>query len=202
MNRSAVTIEQLLYEIRKVPLYSQSAYSEPGTTQAMRTIMRGQSNRSFLLASLLLLIAPTASPLRAIGGVDEYNVPEEIDTCLKNSPGLAINGEMNPFYLTGDFDGDGKLDFAVQVVRGESKGILVCLSSRKTPLIVGAGSSLIWPSAQKWRFDAWTIIPKERTDVSRPPKAKHDAILLDVKEAASGLLYWDGAALRWEQLTD
>ena len=164
--------------------------------------MRGCSNYFFSMASLLLLTTATAMPLLAVGGVDEYNVPKEIETCLKNSPGLAINGDMNPFYLTGDFDGDGKLDFAVQVVRGESKGILVCLSSRKTPVIVGAGSSLLWPSAQKWRFDAWSIIPKESTEVSRPPKAKHDAILLDVKETASGLLYWDGTTVRWEQLTD
>ncbi len=164
--------------------------------------MYDQSNWFLSLASLVVITAAIALGAQAGSGVDEYNVPTKVESCLKNSSGLAINGEINPFYLSGDFDGDGRLDFAVQVLRGKAKGILVCLSSRKTPLIVGAGSSLIWPASEKWRFDAWSIVPKESTDVSRPSKAKHDAILLDVKETANGLLYWDGSALRWEQLSD
>jgi hypothetical protein len=158
-----------------------------------------------LLGFLPLFITLDSVPVVAQTGqssVDEYNVPKEIETCIRMIPGVTINGDINPFYLSGDFDGDGKLDFAVQVAREGSKGVLICLSSRKIPLLVGAGSSTIWPASQKWRFDAWSIVPKESSDVSRPPKAHHDAILLDVKEAASGLLYWDGAVLRWEQLSD
>jgi len=162
--------------------------------------------RRDLSIALFLLVMPVATVstwAQVSGGtIDEYNVPQEVKACIKKSPGLTISGEMNPFYLSGDIDGDGKLDFAVQVVRSESKGILICLSSRKTPLLVGAGSSTVWPSSQKWRFDAWSIVPQESTAVSWPPKAKHDAILLDVKESANGLLYWDGTALRWGQLSD
>ena len=121
---------------------------------------------------------------------------------LQRDVKLTLNGQINPFYLSGDFDGDGKLDFAIQVERSGSRGILICLSSRKMSMLVGAGSSLVWPSNQEWRFDAWSIVPKESKEISRPAKANHDAILLDVKEAANGLLYWDGSALRWKQLTD
>jgi len=161
--------------------------------------------RELSRALFLLLLSVAAVPTWAQAGrgtVDEYNVPQEVGACIKNLPGPTISGEMNPFYLSGDFDGDGKLDFAVQVVRSGSKGVLICLSNRKTPLLVGAGSSTVWPSSQKWRFDAWSIVPKESTAVSWPPNAKHDAILLDVKETANGLLYWDGTALRWVQLSD
>lgn len=154
---------------------------------------------SLALLPLAILLSPVFS---GQASVDEYNVPKVVETCVKGMPGLVMNGDLNPFYLSGDFDGDGKLDFAVQVNRAESKGILICISSRKAPILVGAGSSTIWPASQKWRFDAWSIVPKESSEVSRPPKARHDAILLDVKEAASGLLYWDGTELRWEQLTD
>jgi hypothetical protein len=83
--------------------------------------------------------------------VDPYNVPSEVDTCLKPFPELTLNGEINPFYLTGDFDGDGKLDFAVQVSRKEAKGILFCLSTQKNPLLVGAGAGLI----RRSRPDRW-----------------------------------------------
>ncbi len=160
-----------------------------------------------IVTSLFILLIPSivVHPLycqNARVPVDSYNVPNEIDACMKRLPGLAINGEMNPFYLSADFDGDGRLDFAIQVVRTEVKGIAVCLSSQKAPLVVGAGSSLIWSPSEKWRFNAWSVVPKESTAVSRPPKAKQDAILLDIKETANGLLYWDGRTFRWKQLSD
>jgi hypothetical protein len=154
-----------------------------------------------LLLGAVLASVPTLGQMGK-NSVDEYNVPKEIDTCVKSSPGLTINGEINPFYLSGDFDGDGKLDFAVQVVGSGTKGVLICLSSQKAPMLVGAGSSLVWPSTQKWRFDAWSVVPRASTALSHPTKANHDAIMLDVKEAANGLLYWDGSSLRWEQLGD
>jgi hypothetical protein len=133
--------------------------------------------------------------------VDPYNVPSEVDTCLKPFPELTLNGEINPFYLTGDFDGDGKLDFAVQVSRKEAKGILFCLSTQKNPLLVGAGSGLVWPSTEPWRFDAWSIVPKNNNR-ARTVKVKYDAVLLDVKETANGLLYWTGSSLTWLPLGD
>src|SRR5713101_4267312 len=72
--------------------------------------------------------------------VDEYNVPKEIEVCLKSRPDLKISGQINPFYLSGDFDGDGKLDFAVQIDHSGKHGVAICLSSQKKPLVVGAGS--------------------------------------------------------------
>jgi hypothetical protein len=152
----------------------------------------------------ILLTLTGALPIMAQGKptVDEYNVPGEVDDCVKKMPGVSIDGGINPFYLSGDFDGDGKLDIAVQVVRAKARGILICLSTQKAPLLVGAGSSTIWPAKEEWRFDAWSIITKESKAVSRPTGAKHDAILLDIKETANGLLYWDGTALRWQQLGD
>jgi hypothetical protein len=153
-----------------------------------------------VLAILALVIQDSAQEQQ--NQVDEYNVPKEVEDCLKKRPDLKISGQINPFYLSGDLDGDGKLDFAIQVDRSGKRGIAVCLSSQKKPLVVGAGSSLVWPASEEWRFDAWSIVPKESTEVSRPPKAKHDGILLDIKEAANGLLYWDGTALRWKQLSD
>jgi hypothetical protein len=158
--------------------------------------------RTALLSGVLLVQLQTPAQQTSPSPIDEYNVPNEIDSCIKNLPGTIINGDMNPFYLSADFDGDGKLDFAVQVTRSGSKGILFCLTSQKVPLLVGAGSSLVWPSTEKWRFNAWSVVPKESTSVSRPARAKHDAILLEIRETANGLLYWDGNTLAWKQLSD
>ena len=48
---------------------------------------------------------------------------------------------MNPFYLRGDFDGDGKADYAIRIKsngHGEV-GIAVWLSSQKKMVVLGAG---------------------------------------------------------------
>ena len=83
--------------------------------------------------SVFLWVALSLLPLPlSFAAVDEYNVPREVNVCVKNTSGLAINGDINPFYLSADFDGDGKLDFAVQVIGGGSRGILICLSTQRT----------------------------------------------------------------------
>ncbi|WP_263418395.1 hypothetical protein [Terriglobus albidus] len=133
--------------------------------------------------------------------IDEYNVPKEVEACIKSVGGVTIRGSINPFYLSGDFDGDGNLDFAVQVQRASNNGLLMCLSTRH-PILLGAGSSVLWPSSTPWRFDAWSIIPKNSPSISHPPGIHRDTILLEVKESASGLLYWNGKNFAWKQLSD
>ena len=35
-----------------------------------------------------------------------YNVPDGLSACLKARPELEINTSINPYYISGDFDGD------------------------------------------------------------------------------------------------
>jgi len=56
--------------------------------------------------------------------------PDQISACLKMpiASGVEVDVETNPYYLRGDFDGDGKPDYAV-AVRGKKTrrlGVLVC----------------------------------------------------------------------------
>jgi len=152
------------------------------------------------VVSLIVLVLTVA--VAEEKSVDEYDVLNEVDLCMKKVPGLSINGRINPFYLSGDFNGDGELDFEVQVLRSGSKGIVICLSNSSAPLLPGAGSSMVFPIKGKWRFDAWSVVPKENKSLTRPAKARYDAILLDVKKTANGLLYWDGGRMQWSQLGD
>src|SRR5262249_36121334 len=94
--------------------------------------------RSLLLVMAALIVRSGAQ--EHSDAVDEYNVPKQVEVCLKSRPDLKISGQINPFYLSGDFDGDGKLDFAVQVDHSGSHGLAICLSRQKKPLVVGAGS--------------------------------------------------------------
>jgi hypothetical protein len=79
-----------------------------------------------------LLLGQSGSPDQ-LGGVNEFNVPDELRECVRSEPQLQINGRINPFYLSGDFDGDGITDFVVQVksVKGEHLGVLFCFANRK-----------------------------------------------------------------------
>lgn len=74
-----------------------------------------------------------------------YNVPDGLSACLKARPGLEINTSINPYYISGDFDGDGFTDIAVQVKTSKDKrqGILLCLANRDSTL-VGAAQALPW----------------------------------------------------------
>jgi len=74
-------------------------------------------------------------------GQDPYK-PQQVEECLKSpkAAGLEVLDRTNPFYLRGDFDGDGKPDYALQV-RSSKKGgagVLVC-TSRGSIFLLGSG---------------------------------------------------------------
>jgi hypothetical protein len=56
-----------------------------------------------------------------------YKAPDGLSACLKARPELEINMSINPYYISGDFDGDGFTDIAVQVKtsRDQRQGILL-----------------------------------------------------------------------------
>ncbi|MGA3286871.1 MAG: hypothetical protein ABSD46_05570 [Bacteroidota bacterium] len=63
--------------------------------------------------------------------VQEQNVPNEIIKAFRESSVdtlLAFSFHLNPFYLRGDFDADGKLDYAVLIKHKKygKSGIAIC----------------------------------------------------------------------------
>jgi hypothetical protein len=49
-------------------------------------------------------------------GVEIANIPNEILHAVELGPfaqSYTVDGSLNPFYLRGDFDGDGKADYAL-----------------------------------------------------------------------------------------
>src|SRR5260370_19383405 len=73
-------------------------------------------DRRLIIVAALLLLAGRAS---AQADNEAYSVPEEVTRCLARD-GLAdkytTDMTINPFYLRGDFDGDGKADYLFRVV--------------------------------------------------------------------------------------
>ena len=139
------------------------------------------------------------------------NLPPLVRESFENSPQAkryAFSAHINPFYLHGDFDGDGQLDTAVWITEratGKS-GIAIFHAKANRLVIVGAGRDLGNAGDNFSGLDAWHVFrrrPVQRgADGKPPPKLRGDALMVMKTEAASGLIYWDGKRYGWYQQGD
>lgn len=150
--------------------------------------------------SLILVFWATTAQAQ----VDEYNLPVALRGCLQNEQrsDLVLSDRMNPFFLRGDFNGDGNLDFAVLVSQRTTgkQGIAVCLAGERAPIVIGAGRAFAFEGGKQFddlkSFDSWKI---DDDSLDRKP-ARAERIHLIAKERGSGLIYWNGKEFRWKQL--
>lgn len=107
---------------------------------------------------------------------------------------------LDPSVLHGDFDGDGQPDVAVLVERRDSgaQGIAVVHAGSQRAVVLGAGNAIGNGGDDFSWMDAWRVQPKS----ADAPGPRGDALHVEKREAASALLYWDGAAYRWQQQGD
>jgi len=154
---------------------------------------------SFLV---MFLAASSSQQAAKQGDINAENIPDEVRTCLRTTAEIEIDGGINPFLISGDYDGDGFTDFAVQVKtkKDQRHGILVCFA-KDVPVLVGAGGVTPWSKGQedRWPFDSWFLARKGSKHLSIYPKIKFDALALVIADEGGGLLYWDGHKFRWQQ---
>ena len=114
----------------------------------------------------------------------------------------ALSTRINPYFLQGDFNGDGRLDVAVLVVqkRTMQQGIAILHAGSMTPIVVGAGREIGNGGDDFSWLDAWSVSARDTRGKNAPARA--DALLVQKLESASGLIYWDGSAYRWRQQGD
>src|SRR6266478_5020375 len=133
--------------------------------------------------------------------VQTNDIPESVQTAITNGS-LAKNYDlsfrMNPFYLRGDFNGDGKIDVAVLVKqRSTGKlGIAIVHAATDKVTILGAGVGIGNGGDDfKW-MDSWQVYSKDRVGrgagETSIPHLRGDALLVGKSEAASALIYWNG----------
>jgi hypothetical protein len=139
--------------------------------------------------------------------VSAFNIAGEIRDCLAVvGSNYKVSGRINPFYLRGDFTGDGKLQAAVLVTATATgaKGVAVCWGGLIKPTILGAGTP--FHKMQDLNFDAWHVYRKgpvhKGVEAGPPPALRGEALLLEWSESASALVYWDGKMFRWYQQGD
>jgi hypothetical protein len=115
----------------------------------------------------------------------------------------ALSTRITPYFLQGDFNGDGRLDVAVLIERKATaqQGVAILHAGSTNPIVVGAGREIGNGGADFSWLDAWSIEARD-TRGKNAPTQRGDALLVQKLESASGLIYWDVAAYRWRQQGD
>jgi len=139
------------------------------------------------------------------------DVPDAVKKALTNgSPRKQydLSFRINPSYLEGDFNGDGKMDVAVLVTeRSTGKlGIAIVHDTTGKVTILGAGIGVGNGGDDFAWMDSWQVYSKTRAahapDETSVPRLRGDALLVEKSEAASALIYWNGKRYVWCQQGD
>jgi hypothetical protein len=139
------------------------------------------------------------------------DVPDAVKRALTNgSVGKEydLSFRMDPSYLEGDFNGDGKMDVSVLVKeRATGKlGIAIVHGTTGKVRILGAGTGIGNGGDDFEWMDSWQLYSKTRaahaSDKTSVPRLRGDALLVEKREAASALIYWNGKRYVWSQQGD
>jgi len=116
---------------------------------------------------------------------------------------------LNPFFLSGDFDGDHQTDIAILIRNKKSgeSGILIILRKNRIVSVLGAGNLIEGRGGSNFDWmDMWTLYPKG--EVKRSPFENYtptligDALWAAKSESASVIIFWNGKKYIWYQEMD
>ena len=169
--------------------------------------------RDGALCFALLLLAASKPVAAELTPAQKESLPPEVRRASSREgfdKTYALSSQLNPFFIQGDFNGDGKLDTAVLVKATASgkTGIAVFHAGAERAVLIGAGAQI--PGAQgasdvDW-MDAWYAHRKgplrQGVTKGKPPVLRGDALHVAKTEAASALIYWDGSKYQWYQQGD
>lgn len=126
----------------------------------------------------------------------QWYLPEDLAPLLDKAgidKGKQVMAELNPFYLSGDFDGDGKRDYVLEVKLEKWKGFLVVFGNGKQARLE-RDSQLEFPPTDHWYVHPRNVPVMESPveEGNKVPTLQGDAILFIKHERSSSLVYWDG----------
>jgi hypothetical protein len=140
-----------------------------------------------------------------------YDIPEIINRALTNgllAKKYEVSFRLNPFFLPGEFDGDGKTDIAFLVKQRSTGKLGIAMVSGATDkvTVLGAGTAIGNGGDDFEWMDSWQVYSKDRAtreaNETSVPHLRGDALLVSKSEAASALIYWNGKRYVWLQQGD
>ena len=171
------------------------------------------------LVRTLLVLTSLAGAQMDYSKAVTWNLPDAARVAFEKNHSLAdyeISDALNPFYLRGDFDSDGKPDYAVLVVNKKTRkrGIAVVRSGATTPSVLGAGGTKLRVGAGEGAYllddfdwmDEWYVQTKQAaardlgSDVAASMRG--EGLVVAKSESASALIFWNGKAWVWKQMGD
>lgn len=125
---------------------------------------------------------------------------------------FEISTKLYPEFLRGDFNGDKKYDYAVQVRERKSGKLgIIFFQGRRTQshpgdaFIVGAGRNMGKAADSFLWADVWSRFDKlaAYSEINSPqmPTFEGDVIKLYTRDGRSGFIYWDGIKYCWHEVT-
>ena len=151
--------------------------------------------------------ASTAAEPSDVGEALASNLPREFLAFLRTDPALdeyELLAKLNPYYLQGDFNGDGHSDMAIFLREKETgkTGLLIFHSETAEYFVLAAGTQFENRGDDFSRFDAWQVVPQSEVHqgadlTEAPPLLLGDALNLAVLESASGIIYFNGNNYAW-----
>ena len=162
----------------------------------MVTSERGKTYQIDLKTKAITQIDPAPSQTPEVA-MQPHDIPEVVERAIIRGP-LAkkyeVSFSMNPFYLRGDFNRDGKIDVAVLVKQRSTgkSGIAIVHGGTSKVTILGAGTAVGNGGDDFEWMDTWQVYSKIRVapgrDVTNVPHLRGDALLVGKSEAASALI--------------
>lgn len=102
---------------------------------------------------------------------------------------------LNPFYLRGDFDGDGKTDFVSRLIARDdsSQARLAVIFGRGSVVWLERDDRLRFPTVSGWHVrSGYLKIYQSPYEDRPPPEPAGDVIVLENLEASGSFVYWNG----------
>ncbi|MEO7335380.1 MAG: hypothetical protein ABIV63_02270 [Caldimonas sp.] len=120
--------------------------------------------------------------------------------------GLVVSDRVVPATQRGDFDGDGRADLALHVMRvkDRTEGIVI-LSSARPPVVIGAGRTVGHGGDDFSWMDSWHVEKLGRLprDVQRRRAVRGgDALVVEKDSAASASIHLVDGMPKWRQRGD
>lgn len=119
-----------------------------------------------------------------------------------------LSFHLNPFYLRGDFNGDGPNDVAmlVRAIDTRRVGIAIFHAGLNQVFIVGGEEENLPEGVDLRKMDSWTVFADREVGPGLsdepPPRIKGEAVQVQRTGMPNALIYWNGSGYRWYLLAE